>query len=64
MTMFLPDEKAASTLEQTWEFCLDSFTIGRFGQLTVERGLEHVGSASPRSTARAQPISDFARGAL
>ena len=46
MTMFLPDEKAASTLEQTWEFCLDSFAIGRFGQLTVERGLEHVGSAS------------------
>ena len=46
MTMFLPDEKAASTLEQTWEFCLDSFAIGRFGQLIVERGLEHVGSAS------------------
>ena len=46
MTTFLPDEKAASTLEQTWEFCLDSFTIGRFGQLIVERGLEHVGSAS------------------
>ena len=46
MTMFLPDEKAASTLDQTWEFCLDSFAIGRFGQLTVERGLEHVGSAS------------------
>ena len=63
MTMFLPDEKAASALDQKWELCVDSFAIGRFGRLTVERGLEHIGSAS-RPTARAQPISNLARGAL
>jgi hypothetical protein len=44
--MFLHDEEAASTLTQTWDFCLDSFAIGRFGHLVVERGLEHVGSTN------------------
>ena len=46
MSTFLHEGKAADTLDRTQEFNIDGFAIGRFGQLAVERGLEHVGSAS------------------
>ena len=45
MSTFIDDERLAA-LDQVWEFNVDQFAIGRFGQLVVERALEHVGSTA------------------
>ena len=42
----LHDEIGGSTLELGWDLNLDWYTSGRFAQLVVARGLEHVGTTS------------------
>jgi hypothetical protein len=46
MSSTLGDEIASSPLGLSWEFDLDCFTIARFAELVVARGLAHVGASS------------------